>query len=134
MKKTIILLTLILTGCLGETGKGYITKTCTKIETINQSNIETKIELKSKKGNVETITIIETYDKNSYIESITDSKKSEQNAYIKTPGIKLEINNNIFTYTINKNEIPEEIKEKFNIKDEQHNQIKYYENNGYTCK
>lgn len=134
MKKIIILLTpLLLTGCLGETGKGYITKTCNKTENINGYTVDTNITIKSKKGNIETIIITETYDKNLDIESITASKKSEQNSYTRTKGINLEINENIFTYTITKNEIPEEIKEKFNIKNEQHKQVKYYEENGYKC-
>ena len=36
MKKIVLLLAiLLLTGCLGETGKGYIIKTCSKDELVN---------------------------------------------------------------------------------------------------
>ena len=133
MKKNIILIiSLLLTGCLGEAGKGYITKTCTKKETINGNNLETKIEIKSKQGNVETITITEKYD--NIEESIINSKKSEQNLFKQTTGATLNIDDSIFTYEINKKEASNIIIEKFNILDEQHEQIKYYENNGYTCK
>ena len=133
MKKNIILIiSLLLTGCLGEAGKGYITKTCTKKETINGNNLETKIEIKSKQGNVETITITEKYD--NIEESIINSKKSEQNLFKQTPGATLNIYDSIFTYEINKKEASNIIIEKFNILDEQHEQIKYYENNGYICK
>lgn len=135
MKKTLILIIpILLTGCLGEAGKGYITKTCEKKETINGNNIETTIKIKAKQGNIETITIIETYDKNMDLESIIDSKKSEQNLFKQTVGATLNINENTFTYEINKNEASELIIKKYNILDKQHEQLKYYENNGYTCK
>lgn len=135
MKKYItLIIPLLLTGCLGEAGKGYITKTCKKNENINGNNIETTIKIKSKQGNVETITITETYDKNMNLESILNSKKSEQNLLKQLTGATLEINENIYIYEINKNEASDLIIQKFNIQDEQHEQIKYYENNGYTCK
>jgi len=135
MKKLLLLIPiLLLTGCLGEVGKGYITKTCTKEEKINGLNVSTNIKIKSKSGTPETITIIETYDENLDIKSITNSKKSEQNYYIKEKGITLEMNNNEYIYTINAQEINDEIKEKFNIKEDQHKQVKYYEENGFTCK
>lgn len=135
MKKILILIIpILLTGCLGEAGKGYITKTCEKKEIINGNNIETIIKIKAKQGNIETITTIETYDKNIDLESITDSKKSEQNLFKQTTGATLYINENVFTYEINKNEASELIIKKYNILDKQHEQIKYYENNGYTCK
>ena len=134
MKKIVIIGVFLLTGCLGEVGKGYITKTCTKIESINGNNIETNISIKSKQGNIETIIIEEKYDKNINLESIIDSKKSEQNLFKQTTGITLNKEDNIYTYEINKNEASNLIIERFNILDEQHKQIKYYEDNGYTCK
>ena len=135
MKKTLIIITsLMLTGCLGETGKGYITKTCQKKELINGNDIETNIKIRSKQGKIETITITEIYDKNMNLESITTSKKSEQNLFKQTTGATLNIDDNIFTYEIKNENASEIIKEKFNILDEQHKQIKYYEDNGYTCK
>ena len=135
MKKIIIpIMIIFLTGCLGEVGKGYIKKECKKVENINGMTQETNIEIRSKQGKIETITITETYDKNLDLQSITNSKKSEQNTYKNENGIKLDINRNIFTYTIEPALIKEEIKDKFNIKDEQHKQINYYEENGYACK
>ena len=132
MKKIIALLSiLLLTGCLGEAGKGYITKICSKTENINGYKKETEIKVKSKQGNVEEIIIKEIYDKNLDIESITKSKKSERNTY---KNIELEINENVFTYKIDPKKINEEEKEKYNIKTEQHRQIKQYEEEGYTCK
>lgn len=134
MKKLLLIGTLLLTGCLGEVGKGYITKTCTKEEKINGLNKNTTITIKSKSGTPETIEIKETYDKNLDITSITNSKKSEQNSYKQENGIEIKIKNNEYIYTINTKEISEEIKERFNIKTEQHKQIKHYEEEGYTCK
>lgn len=134
MKKLLLIGILLLTGCLGEVGKGYIIKTCTKEEKINGLNKNTTITIKSKSGTPETIEIKETYDKNLDITSITNSKKSEQNSYKQEKGITLNINNNEYLYIINVQEISEEIKEKFNIKTEQHKQTKYLEDDGYTCK
>jgi hypothetical protein len=132
MKKIIICLTtLLLTACLGETGKGYITKKCTKKESVNGLFIEKKITIKSKKGEVENIKIEEIYDEKLDINS---SKKSEKNEYDKIDGINLEISNNKYIYDIDTKKINEELKEKFKIKEEQYKQIKEYETEGYTCK
>ena len=132
MKKIIALISIfLLTGCLGEAGKGYITKKCTKLDNINGYKLETEIEIKSKKGIVEQIKIKETYDKELDLTSITDSKKSEKNAY---KNIEMKLNNNVFEYRINIKDLTPEEKEKFNIKEEQHKQIEAYENQGYTCK
>ena len=132
-KKIFLIIPLLLTGCLGEAGKGYITKTCKKNEIINGNNLETEISIKSKQGNIETIIIKETYEKNNDLESITYSKKSEQNLFKQTTGATLNIEDNTFTYEINKKEASELLIKKFNIQDEQHKQIKYYEDNGYSC-
>lgn len=135
MKKIILLsIIFIMTGCLGEIGKGYINKTCTKQENINGKIKTTTINIKSKQGNVEKITITEKYDENLEIKSILNSKKSEQNSYKNEPGINMELNNNEFIYNIDTKNITENIKTKFNIKEEQHKQIKYYEEDGYNCK
>lgn len=132
MKKIMLILAVILlTGCLGETGKGYITKQCSKIENINGLSKQTEIKIKSLKGNVELIEITETYDKNLDLSSISNSKKSEQNSY---KNIKIEFNENVFKYIIETKNLTEEEKEKYNIKEEQHQQLKTYEEQGYTCK
>lgn len=132
MKKILLISTiLLLTGCLGDVGKGYITKTCTKTENVNGKNVETTITVRSKSGDVETIKIKEKYDDSI---DILDSKKSEQIYYKHENGITLDINDNEYTYTINAKEISEEIKERFNIKNEQHKQIQQYQDMGYTCK
>lgn len=134
MKKIIPLMILLLTGCLGKSAKGYITKTCINKEIINGNTIETKIEITSKQGDLEQIKIIEQYDENIDLDSIINSKKSEQNLYKQTTGIKLEIENNKFIYEIDVKNASDLINERFNIKKEQHKQIEYYEENGYTCK
>ena len=113
MKKGIIAISLLLTGCLGETAKGYITKTCTKEEYANNSKISKTITIKSKSGNIETIQIKEIYDKDL---DVLDSKKSEQVYYKTENGITLDINNNEYKYTINPEKISDDIKERFNIK------------------
>ena len=130
MKKIILISTiLLLTGCLGEVGKGYITKKCTKTD----NNVDTNIEIKSKEGKLVSIKIKEVYNTTN-LTSIQNSKKSEQNLYSKLNGITLDIDDNTFIYKIDVENTDDLIKERFNIKSEQHKQIKYYEENGYTCK
>lgn len=131
MKKIIALISIfLLTGCLGEAGKGYITKKCTKLDNINGYKLETEVEIKSKKGMVEQIKIKETYDKNLDLTSITDSKKSEKNAY---KNIEMKLNKNVFEYKINIKDLTEEEKERFNIKEEQYKQLEVFKDQGYEC-
>ena len=135
MKKIVLLLAiLLLTGCLGETGKGYIIKTCSKDELVNGLNVNTSVTVKSKSGDIESLKIVETYDKEFDLSSITKSKKSEQNYYIKENGITLDINDNVFVYSVDVQEVSNVIKERLNIKDEQHKQVDFYESLGYVCK
>ena len=135
MKKIILICSIIiLTGCLGNVGKGYITKECSKQENINGNIKQTNIEIKSKQGNVETIIITENYDEKFDLTSIRNSKISEQNSYKNQEGITLDISEQTFKYKINIQETSDYIKEKFDIRTEQYKQIKIYEENGYKCK
>lgn len=134
MKKLIIVTTtILLTGCFGEVGKGYITKTCTKQEHANDIEINTIIEIKSKQGKLTNITKTEKYNTNN-LTAILNSKKSEQNLYNRESGIEMTIDKDTFTYNIDVQNTTELVKEKFNIIEEQHKMIKYYEDIGYTCK
>lgn len=134
MKKLILITTiLLLTGCFGEVGKGYITKTCKKQERANDIEIYTNVEIKSKQGKIVNITKIEKYNANN-ITAILNSKKSEQNLYNKESGIEMTIDSNTFIYNIDVQNTTELVKEKFNIIEEQHKMLKYYEDLGYTCK
>lgn len=135
MKKYFLLITLILlTGCFGEVGKGYITKECTKEETINGYSKTTTILLKSKQDEIEEIKIKEIYDKNMDLSSINDSKKSEENLFKQIKGATIEMNNNEFTYVVDPRESNDIIKEKFEIEETAHKQLKKYEEQGYACK
>lgn len=134
MKKYFLIIILLLTGCFGEVGKGYITKKCTKEETINGYNKTTTIYLKSKQDEIEEIKIEETYDENIDLTSINDSKKSEENLFRQIKGATIEINNNKFTYIVNPKESNDIIKEKFEIEESTHKQLKKYEEQGYACK
>ena len=134
MKKLLLVSTiLLLTGCFGETGKGYITKTCKKIEQVNKINIYKNITLKSKQGNLTYLTINEKYETESDMTSIINSKKSEANMYTNETGINTNIEDNIITYHIDITKASELVIERFNIKKETHKMIKYYEEKGYTC-
>ena len=134
MKKILsITLVLLLTGCFGETGKGYITKNCQKQEHIGGINITQNIDLKSKEGIVTNLKITEKYETENNIDTIKESKKSEKNLYNTIDGIEMTINENIFIYEIDAINTTDFIKEKFNIKEEQHKMLKEYELQGYKC-
>ena len=129
MKKYfLIVMCFLLTGCLGEVGQGVINKECVK----NEKDINTSIQIKSKEGNMESIVINEVYSID--VDSILNSKMSEQNLYKQLEGISLDISGNTFTYTIVVNNTTYLVKERFHIFDEQYKQIRYYEDNGFTCK
>lgn len=135
MKKIILItIALLLTGCFGEVGKGYITKECNKQEYVNGINIRTTATLKSNQGDLVSLEIIEKYETENDITTIVNSKRSEANMYISTKGITTNIENNAFTYNIDVTNASELVIERFNIQKETHKMIKYYEENGYTCK
>ena len=130
MKKVVlIVMSFMLTGCLGEVGQGVITKNCIK----NEKDVNTSIEIKSREGFLESIVITEVYNSDD-IDVILNSKMSEQNLYKQLNGIVLDIDDNTFIYSIDVNNTTDLVKERFHISEEQYKQIKYYEENGYTCK
>ena len=133
-RKILIVFMLLWTGCFGEIGKGYITKTCTKQEQANEININTNVILKSNQGNLVSLVITEKYETENDIISIINSKKSEANIYQSITGITTNIEDNIFTYNIDVPNANDLIIERFNIKKEVHKMIKFYEENGYKCK
>ena len=96
MKKIILTSTIIflLTGCFGEVGKGYITKTCTKNENIGQIKILKEINIKSKSDEIINIEIKEKYDTKESADAIKQSKISEQKLYKNIDGITLDIKEN----------------------------------------
>ncbi|MBP3920620.1 MAG: hypothetical protein J6D28_03545 [Bacilli bacterium] len=134
MKKILLTITMfLLTGCFGEIGKGIITKECKKNEIINGTTVDTNITIKSKEGNINSINITETYDSDD-LTSILNSKKSEKNMYRNEPGISININDKIITYEIDVTSINDFVINRFNINKETHKMLKYYEDNGFTCK
>jgi len=134
MKKTLILLIFLLTGCFGEVGKGYITKECTKQEEINDIKIETKITLKSKEGKLTNLIIEENYISDKDLTNIYKSKKSEQNMYQKIGGINIDIDNNKYIYNIEIEKTNDQIKDKFKIEEETYKMLDYYKEQNYVCK
>lgn len=128
MKKIITICFLMLcTGCFSEEFSGIITKTCTN----TKNGVQTNITIKSFNGNINSIMIEENYDD---LSKVLDSKMSEKNLYSQLNGISLDIDNNTVIYNIDVNNTTDLVKERFNIHNEQHKQIEYYENNDFTCK
>lgn len=143
MKKILLtlLMSLLLTGCFGEVGSGIITKTCTK--TIEEDGLIIKEErvVKNEGNNIILIIYKDTITNNGndeYYKALINSYTSEVNS-LKNDGITATIENDkdselVVTYNFDYSVINEDIKEKYNFKELNSDQIKKYEEEGYSCK
>ena len=143
MKKLIfsLLICLLLTGCFGEIGSGIITKTCTK--TIEEEGLTITKErvIKNENNNIIVVifrdTITNTGDDN-YFRALKNSYTSEVNS-LNSNNVLSTIDNEkdkelIVTYNFSYSNLDESVKEKYNLTDLNHNQIKKYEEEGFKCK
>ena len=143
MKKLIfaLLFCLLLTGCFGETGSGIITKTCTK--TIEEEGLTITEErvIKNENNNIILVIfrdIITNNGDDNYFKALKNSYTSEVNS-LNESNVLSTIDNEkdkelIVTYNFNYKDLDEEIKEKYNLTDLNHNQVKKYEEEGLKCK
>lgn len=137
----ILLISLLMTGCFGETGSGIITKTCTK--TIDEDNISITQErvIKNENNNVIVVIFQDTIINNgndNYFKALKNSYTSEANN-LNNINVLATVNNEkdkelTVTYNFNYSDLDSTIKEKYNLTDLNHNQIKKYEEEGYKCK
>lgn len=143
MKKLIfaLLFCLLLTGCFGEAGSGIITKTC--IKTIEEEGLTITEErvIKNENNNIIVVIfrdIITNNGDDNYFKALKNSYTSEVNS-LNESNVLSTIDNEkdkelIVTYNFNYKDLDEEIKEKYNLTDLNHNQIKKYEEEGFKCK
>lgn len=143
MKKLIfvLLICLLLTGCFGETGSGIITKTCTK--TIEEEGLTIKEErvIKNENNNVIVVIFRDTVTNNgddNYFKALKNSYTSEVNS-LNSNNVLSTIEDDkdkelIVTYNFNYNDLDDSVKEKYNLTELNHNQVKKYEEEGFKCK
>ena len=133
---------ILVSGCFfGEVGSGYITKTCTKVNTYGTVEVVEEKIIKSKDNNIITIIFnntITTEELNSTFKSIRNSYISEMND-LNSLGLMVEKNEEIentvkVSYEFEMSNISDELKDKYNFEELAHNQIKKYKEEGYECK
>lgn len=137
-----LLSSILVSGCFfGEVGSGYITKTCTKVITYDEVEVIYEKVIKSKDNKVVTITFnntITTDELSSTFKSIRNSYISELND-LSSLGVNTEKNEDIentlkVSYEFDQSVISQELKDKYDFEELNHNQIKKYEEEGYECK
>lgn len=143
MKKIIIalLFSLLLTGCFGEVGSGVITKTCIKSEEEEGLLIKKERIIKNESNNVLLVIYRDTIisdKKNEYFKALKNSYTSEVNV-LKNSNVDATIEKNkdnelIVTYNFDYANLNSELKEKYNLTDLNHNQVKKFEEEGFSCK
>lgn len=143
IKQIIVILVICLTtGCLlGEEGKGYLTKTCTLSEKIDNIIKEETVSITHQGNDMTTILIKKSYQSDSTNKDFTyliDSFLTEKDSLKNEPGIDIEISTQKdlieVNYTFNYSEISDYVKELYKINNPYNVQIKNLESQGYTCK
>lgn len=146
MKKRLLLyifFSVSLTGCFfGEVGSGYLTKECLRTIDYGDIKIIEKRIIKNKDNDVVSIefhnTVSSVNKENITFKAIKNSYISELND-LKDKGLVTEIildldNEYGVSYLFEFNEMSDEIKEKYEFEELNHNQIKKYEEEGYECR
>lgn len=142
MKKIIILLmfSFLLTGCFGEVGSGIITKTCTKITEEDGIIIKEERIIKNENNNVILVIYQNTVTNNgddTYFKALKNSYTSEVNV-LNSNGVSSQINVEkdkefVVTYEFEYSKLTKEVKDKYNLTELNHEQIKKYEEQGFKC-
>lgn len=142
MKKIIIMLmfSFLLTGCFGEVGSGIITKTCTKITEEEGIIIKEERIIKNENNNVILVIYQNTVTNNgddTYFKALKNSYTSEVNI-LNNNNVSSQINVEkdkefVVMYEFEYNKLSEEVKDKYNLTELNHDQIKKYEEQGFKC-
>lgn len=142
MKKIMLILmfSFLLTGCFGEAGSGIITKTCTKVTENDGITIKEERIIKNENNNVILVmyhnTVINNGD-DTYFKALKNSYTSEVNN-LNSNSVDAQINLEeakefVVTYNFEYNKLSDEIKNKYDLTELNHNQIKKYEEQGFKC-
>ncbi len=133
MKKYLILLIFLLTGCFKDVAKGNLTNICTKtLKTENLSDT-TIYEIKFKQDIISNIKLTKLYEGDSkIIESIISSTEYQNKLYnVKIESEKSEETYKIIYYLDNNSD--DKLKEQFNLLEERSKQVKKLEELGFKC-
>jgi len=140
MKKIVVLtLLILLTGCFSDTGKGYLTNTCTKEQTAGGLTDKSTYEIYFKEDEVINVRLTHQFEgDNDDINSIKTSFKFQNNYLTNFQEIKMENNETdtsyTITYDIDMSKLTDEIKERFSLKKERSKLVLELKENDYTCK
>lgn len=143
IKLILLLLTLTaVTGCLlKEEGKGYLTKTCSLSENLDNIIKNEEINITHKDDDMTLITIKITYLDSSddkMLSILKDSILSEKQSLKNEKGLTIEVidkdNSLEINYSFDYNNISENVKQLYKIDNKYHIQIKYLKEQGYVCK
>ncbi len=143
IKLILLLLTLTaVTGCLlKEEGKGYLTKTCSLSENLDNIIKNEEINITHKDDDMTLITIKRTYLDSSddkMLSILKDSILSEKQSLKNEKGLTIEVidkdNSLEINYSFDYNNISENVKQLYKIDNKYHIQIKYLKEQGYICK
>lgn len=142
MKKSVLILlcSFLLTGCLGEVGSGIITTTCIKKTEDEGLTIKEERIIKNENNNVILVLYRNTITNNgddNYFKALKNSYTSEVNN-LNSNNVLSSISDGehqefVVTYNFEYEKISTQIKEKYDLKELNHNQIKKYEESGFKC-
>ena len=125
-KYLVLLLPLLFTGCFGNAGNGILKQTCTKeITTVNLIE-EDKYIFEYVSGNITKMEIKKSYNMELDLEA-------SMKAWNTFNGVHASISGNEITYEFDMNEVSDEVKEYFNIKDTYNEQVKTLTNLEFKC-
>ena len=134
MKKILILLIpLLLTGCFGKIGSGYLTSTCTLKQTSKSLEEIITYKVDFKENVISTITLTKEYNNDSILSAL----KSEEKSYTSISGMKVMLleTNNTITYTFDMKKINDKnIIDKFKLKNNYNDFASELKKLGYVCK
>lgn len=139
MKKIITIgLLFLLTGCFSDAGRGYLTNTCTKEMTSNGLTDKVTYEIYFKENEVINVKVTHQFDGNNDVVSSIKTSFEFQNNYLSNfAEIKMENDSSDTNYTIKYDidmaKLTDEIKERFNLKEERSKLILELKDEGYTC-
>ena len=130
VKYLILLLPFLATGCLGLSGSGILTTTCTRTESSYTLEDVDIYKIEYKEGDITNVTLTKNYNG----VDLTTSLITYQKAYENSTGVHITINENSIIYNFDMSKITnDEIKKSFNLKTTYNEQIRALKEIGFTC-